>query len=406
MLSILLNPIAIYLFISWLLPIHLKEKDLMAPVFRNLFYLLLAWVIFYLFSRFLPLKKYGIQVNPLYLLYKTQRLNDFLKKAAHKNPRFWKIVSNLGIAFAVGEIIFAFYVLGNNLFNFIFYPEGAQAVFPILPGITISLEWFPYILLAAGLAITVHEFSHGIVAYLEGIPIKSSGIIIAPITFGGFVEPDEDIFNKSSIVAKLRLLAAGSLANLVVGILVTLIATSLFIPNSGVLITSVDSEGPAYRAGMRSWEVIYEINGTKIENVIDLTIYMNNVKPQDFLAIITSKGVRELKTDASPENASRAIIGVYQPISYFSMRVGETSPWFTYHINLTLFWISLVMTNLAIFNMLPLYPLDGEAYLYSLLKEKVNKNLKIFRIALNGVSLSLLTLNIALTFLKYGLTPL
>jgi Zn-dependent protease len=69
-------------------------------------------------------------------------------------------------------------------------------------------------------------------------------------------------------------------------------------------------------------------------------------------------------------------------------------------------WISLILINMAIFNMLPLYPFDGEACISSILKEKLGKTATSIRIAINLLSVFLLSSNIVLTFLKYGLTPL
>jgi hypothetical protein len=371
-----------------------------------LLFLMIGWVLLYLVSQYLPVEKYNIEVAPLYLTYKTHRLNSFLQNTASTHPQFWKVASNIGIVTAVGEIMLAIYILGNNLFNFLFVPQQAQAIFPLLPGITISLRWFPYLLIAIGLAITVHEISHGVVASLEKIAVKSAGIILAPITFGGFVEPDEEVFLKSRLLSKLRLLASGSLANLVFGLIVTLIVTSIFIPNSGVLIMNVDEESAAYSAGIRPWEVLVMINNTQINNLVDLTQVMKDVQPGDFLIVDTTAETHQLTTMPSPTNTSRGIMGISNLVDYFALRVGEVSPEFTYHFNLTLYWISLLMINLAVFNMLPLFPLDGEAYLSSIIQEKTQKYHKPIRYLINGASLSLLASNIALTLVTYGLTPI
>ncbi len=371
-----------------------------------LLFLMIGWVLLYLISQYLPIEKYNIEVAPLYLTYKTQRLNNFLQNTASKHPQFWRVASNIGVVTAVGEIILAIYILGNNLFNFLFVPQQAQAIFPLLPGITISLRWFPYLLIAIGFAITVHEISHGVVASLEKIAVKSAGIILAPITFGGFVEPDEEVFLKSRLLSKLRLLASGSLANLVFGLIVTLIATSIFIPNSGILIMNVNEEGAAYSAGIRPWDVLVMINNTQINNLADLTQIMQSVQPGDFLIVDTTTETHLLTTMSSPTNSSRGIMGISNLVDYFALRIEGTSPEFTYHFNLTLYWISLLMINLAVFNMLPLFPLDGEAYLSSIIQEKTQKYHKPIRYLINGASLSLLASNIALTLMTYGLTPI
>jgi Zn-dependent protease len=64
------------------------------------------------------------------------------------------------------------------------------------------------------------------------------------------------------------------------------------------------------------------------------------------------------------------------------------------------------MVNIGIFNMLPLFPLDGEAFVYNILKDKLKHGLKPTRITISVLSLCLMGGNIALTFIRYGLTPI
>ena len=129
------------------------------------------------------------------------------------------------------------------------------------------------------------------------------------------------------------------------------------------------------------------------------------IGPGISLTFETSSGARTIVTSAAPENESRGIIGVRDFLTYYSMRLGEVNPQLSYHLYTTLSWTSMLMINLAIFNMLPLYPFDGEACIYSILKEKLKRGLRVSRIAINGLSLFLLVSNIGLTFIRYGLTP-
>jgi membrane-associated protease RseP (regulator of RpoE activity) len=368
--------------------------------------ILAVWVIVYLLGQRLPLKKYGVEVNPLYIMYRTKRLNKFLGKTARVNQRFWRIFANTGIAVSIIEMVLAAYFLIQNLHRFLYVPQEAEPIVPLLPGITVSLRWFPYILIAIGLALTIHELSHGVIAFLERIPVKSSGIVVAPITFGGFVEPDEEAFNKSPLVSKLRIISAGSLSNMVAGLLAILLTFALFTPSSGVLIMAVQDGGPAYRAGIRPWDVIYGINGSRVSNLLELALFMYKVGPETPLVIETSNGIRNVVTTASAENASRGIIGVRELISYNSMRVGEINTQFSYHLYTTLSWISLLMVNLAIFNMMPLFPLDGDNFIHSFLKERMKRGVKEARILLNSIFLALIVLNIGFSFIRYGLTPI
>lgn len=365
--------------------------------------LLSAWVLVYIASRLLPLKKYGVEVSPLYLLYRTKRLNNFLERTANKNQRFWRVIANIGIIVAVGEIAIAGYTLMSNLFHFAYVPQEAQPVFPIIPGITINIRWLPYLLLAIGLAITTHELAHGIIAFSEKIPVKSAGIVIAPITFGGFVEPDEEIFNKAHLASRLRILSIGSLTNLAFGLLAMVLVTGLFMPASGVLIGNVTESSPAYNAGIQAWDTIQAINGVRIRTVYDLNVFMVGVRPGDRLVIEMSSGVRNIVAGVNSSNSSRGLIGVEGLSNYYPLRLGEWSSQFSYNLYMMLNWCSFLMVNLAIFNMLPLYPLDGEAYVYSILREKLKERLPAARVLVNSFSLALIGLNIGLTFLRYGL---
>jgi len=372
---------------------------------RALALLLVVWAAIYVSNRLLSLEKYGLEVTFYYLIYRTKRFNEFLKKIAEKNKKFWQTFANLGIAAVVVQMPLAIYFLTINLQRFIYTPKEAEPITLILPGITIGLRWIPYILIAAGIAITVHEMAHGIISFSEKIPIKSSGIIIALVTFGGFVEPEEEVFEKANILSKLRVLAAGSLTNIITGLLVLLLLSVFFIPFSGVLVMNVSEEGPAYLAGMKSWDVIYSINGYSILDVEDFLGLMSTVGPAKSLTLETSRGIIEILTAADPENVSRGIIGVRDFVSYYSMRLGEVNSQFSYHLFVVLNWVSMIMINVAIFNMLPLFPFDGEACLYSLLKTKVKKGLKGIRIVINAFSLGLIIANIGFTFIRYGLTP-
>jgi len=131
---------------------------------------------------------------------------------------------------------------------------------------------------------------------------------------------------------------------------------------------------------------------------------MSKVGPETPLVIETSNGSRTLVTKASTENASRGIIGVRDLISYNSMRVGEMNAQFSYHLYTTLNWSSFLMINLAIFNMIPLFPLDGEQFIFSFLKEKLKRRVKETRIIINLVFLALIVLNIGFSLVKYGVT--
>jgi membrane-associated protease RseP (regulator of RpoE activity) len=180
---------------------------------------LVAWLVFYLAAKRLKLDERGWVLEPYYALYKSTKLNDLVKRIADFNPGFWRVLGNVGVAASVGQVSFITYILVKNLWSFFFAPEQASPVQPLIPGVTISVDSMPWFLLGAGIIILTHELGHGIMCYVEGVKVKSTAVMLAVITFGGAVEPDEASMEQASLMSKMRIFAIGSLVNLVTGLL-------------------------------------------------------------------------------------------------------------------------------------------------------------------------------------------
>ena len=166
---------------------------------------------------------YGFEVHPLYAIYKSKRLNAFLERTGRRSPRLWRVVGNIGVAASLGEVAFMTYLLFLNLYRFVYTPELASPVMPLIPGVTIRLESLPWFLAAAGFVILTHELGHGVQCVVEGVPIRSSALLLAVITFGGAVEPDEEAMEAAAMMSKMRIYASGSLINLATGLLIIVI---------------------------------------------------------------------------------------------------------------------------------------------------------------------------------------
>jgi len=185
----------------------------------TLFVFITIWFLLYGIVKIFKLERPGFQMNSFYAIYSSTRLNGLIERLAKWRPEFWKIFGNLGIAMSVGQASFAAYILLRNLIRFIWTPENASPVQPLILGVTISWESIPWFLLAAGVVLLSHEISHGIQCYAEGVPIKSSAILVAIITFGGAVEPDEEAINNAKIMSKMRIFASGSFINIIIGLM-------------------------------------------------------------------------------------------------------------------------------------------------------------------------------------------
>ncbi len=362
------------------------------------------WSLLYILDKKWPLKKYGLDVGFFYIIRRTKSLNSFLKKTAEKQRNLWKSIWSIGVLVAFLQIIFSLYTLTNNLYSFLSAPASAQPVFLLLPGITISLTWFPYLMTAIALTLISHELAHGIAACVERLSIKSAGIIFAFITIGGFVEPDEEQFQKLRTPSKLRIISSGSFTNLTLGVVALLLMNVLLLPSSGVLIQTIRNDGPAFKAGLRTWDVIYSLNNTEVETVYELSQVLDKLKPDDKIIIKSSRGLFTVTAEPSSYNRSLGTLGI-KWANYYPSRFGG-SAFLTYHLKIFFDWILLVLINVSIFNMLPLHPLDGDAYIWNLIEGRSKTAAKTTRILLSAISLALLISNVGLTFMKYGFTPL
>jgi membrane-associated protease RseP (regulator of RpoE activity) len=332
-------------------------------------------------------------------MYKSKALNKTIDSWAKRKRKLWLVLSNVSIALGIGLMAFSIYFLLNNLLRFIFQTRLVSPVFPVIPGLTLRLYWLPYFVAGAVVAVLTHELAHGIIARLENIPVLSTGVLAAVVFFGAFVEPDEKVFEKAPLKVRLRVLAVGSSTNLVTALLTFLLLSGLFEAPSGVIIQETLPNGPADRAGLGQWDVIYAINGNKTSTILDFVRYMNQTEPNEKIILSTNKGPKTVTTTLSKTN--RTIIGVvlFPFSSYRPSRLG-LGHYLDINLFLTLFWIYLITLSLAIFNMFPLYPFDGERFLYYPLKKLLGKRKLKLREALNAIFLSLLAGNMLLSFVR------
>ncbi len=289
----------------------------------------------------------------------------------------------------------------------------AAPIFPVVPILTIRFYWLPYFFVAVVVVMLTHELAHGIIARLEEIPVLSTGVLAAVVFFGAFVEPDEKEFEKAPVLSRLRMLAAGSSSNLVTALLALLLLSGLFAPPAGVLIYEVTSDGPLARSGfaVQRWDVIQAINGTDVLTYRQFLDYMKDVSPNVTLTLtVLHANQREnitIVTAPSPSNSSKGIIGFevgFVPV-YNPNRLG-LGQYIGVHTFWTLFWIHLLSLSVAIFNMFPLYPFDGERFLYYPLEKLMGKQKLKLRKILNFFFLGLLAGNMILSFVRFGLIPI
>jgi membrane-associated protease RseP (regulator of RpoE activity) len=382
---------------------------ILTPELSFLAGLLIFWVVLYLIAHVLHLDKRGLDVQPGYFMYRSKALNLSIDKITKKHPFLWTVLSNIGLAFSIGLMAFALYFLISNLLRFTQIGQIAY-VAPVIPGLTLSLAWLPFFVFAAIVVILPHELAHGIVSRLENIPVLSTGIVAFLVFFGAFVEPDEKEFEKSSLMGRLRVLSVGSSTNLITALFVLLLLTGAFSAPAGVLIYQVIPGSPLAKSGkpVQQWDVIQTFNNTSVLSYVQYSELTKNVGPNVTVTVtILHANQKEnitLVTVPNPSNLSKGIIGFEVSFipDYHPSRL-SLDQYINVNLYLTLFWVYLVAFSVAVFNMLPLYPFDGERVLYYPLERFVKNRKRELRFAISGITLALFALNIILSFWRYGL---
>lgn len=349
--------------------------------------------------------KHGVVAKPYYLMLKTVAFNRILERIGGRFQRAWRLYFDIGAVLGVGFIAFILYAIARNAISL--FQRSSQAgptlVIVPLPGVTVSWEIFPYILLAIAVLLIPHEAAHGIASVLDKVPIKSSGVFMAIFLPGGFVEIDEPELAKRKAITKLRVFAAGSFTNAVSFGLVLLLVFALFQPApTGVLVTGFTPGGPAATAHVPQWSVITGLNATSVSQVQDIATYMSRATPGSLVQVRLNNGqVFNVTTGKSDTNSSRAILGIYNQ-NYVPLRYNFLSTQSTYQLTYAFFWLQLILINVALINMLPMFPFDGDRYFDTLLGILHVKNTKPVRIAASVISLGLLGSNLILSLILFG----
>ncbi len=242
------------------------------------------------------------------LMIRTQKGQKFLDNiAVHK--RFWRMFANIGLpAMLIGMAIMFLLMLLIDYFMIQSFqtqtvpPPGkyneARNMF-LIPGINeyIPLWWG---IIALAITLVVHEFSHAILCKVEGIKVKSMGLLVALFPIGGFAEPDEeqllgkkpepetemqaqDVPKKLATRSeRVRVLTAGVMANFVTALIAFILFFSFLgsiSPVGEVMVTGVVPGSPAELAGVRTNMILTGMNDKQINNGSEFLSYARELTP-------------------------------------------------------------------------------------------------------------------------------
>ena len=246
-------------------------------------------------------------------------------------------------------------------------PTSAAASVSALPGPAgvpvIAVAFFrPSIIiplvLALALLVTLHEFSHGIIARQNKIKIKSIGtFLFGIIPLGAFVEPVEKDISKLPVKSQDKISIAGISMNFfltIVFFLLMLLMLYVVLPplfTNAVYIEGIVPGSPSQNV-LAPGAIVNSWNGHAIKNITDLESAAASDLPHSIVTVSTSNGTYSLTANATGK------IGVYlgeESVPASNSIVSALANFFYEFFGLSF----LLNFYVAIFNVLPIPLFDG-----------------------------------------------
>ena len=386
---------------------------------NSIIYVLMAWVVIFVSAKALKLERFGFEIKSYSLVYKNKGVNELLIKILNKTRSAVSVFANVSVIAGFIMMGFAFWFLLNNVSNFFVAQSEFNELTVLIPGVTLtSAPAITYFLLSIPIVLVMHEGGHGIVAALEKIRIKTGGFAIFIAMFAGFVEPDEEEFEKAKKISKLRVIGAGATSNVLFAFVLGLILLTnpffaMVVPEpllstfyelpEGVLILSIIENSGAEQAGLLANDIITSINGIPILVPADFP----SLSPGETASVsILREGQPmnfELQVMPSPDDPERGLIGIMRDNSFAYKPVMNFIEWNDPTVSMFLLWLWMISFFIGIINMLPLPILDGGKFIYIIIDKKLSeKAVKITMWGIYAFTFTLFGLNIALSYMKSG----
>jgi membrane-associated protease RseP (regulator of RpoE activity) len=395
-------------------------------------------------------KQPRVEFNFPMLIIRTKRFAGvFDKLGSFRSSHYFSWLGLVLVPFVAG---IALYLLVNSLIGLLSNPGVGQVVRDLGPGSILLLPGINPMLpivygwIAIVLAIVIHEGAHGIIARNVKLNVKSSGLLFFLfVPIGAFVDVDEEQIKKAKPRSALKVMAGGVGANIVVAAVcllgVLLLVGSVTPVINGVYINDVSAGFPAQTAGLLPKDVFISIDNVTIRNATQLRATLDNKTAGDTIQVTVARGdnwqLRFSTTVNLTASENRTIMGVtsydllteqrlenYRTFSLERLSMYLVPPTLAsglvpfsdflapFYSNPIpqwqilangLFWIWFVNFNLAIFNALPIYPLDGGRIFDITLKKAVGKRIseKAIRSITIGATIACVILVLLVTVLPF-----
>lgn len=312
-------------------------------------------------------------------MYKTKVGLKMMDKWSSKYPRILRRLCYLAIAVGFIGMIVVTFDLARSLYSVIM-GTSTLTVGLVLPVQAKGVFYVPFMywIISVAVVIVIHEFSHGLIARLHKIRVKSSGLaflgILIPIIPAAFVEPDEKQLRKSSRFKQLSVYAAGPFANIVFGFLFLGIFALLLNPLTasmyeydGIKIQDfMGKETPAELSGLAVGDVITQINNHEIKDTKDFKTALQETMPGDEIGINTHDAAYSVILKEDPVEKD-SFLGVWVETQKH-LKEESVFSYLIIWITDLFYWLFLLNLGVGLFNLVPIGPIDGGRMLQTVLE--------------------------------------
>ena len=247
-----------------------------------------------------------IEASPLVIAIKMRKRFESFDKL--RGSKVVGLFLDLGIL-SVFVLMFLFYkmLVERILLLVSGRPAGAAPIVPLIPGLSIDIRTFLYLLPGLGIAVIAHEVMHALAARYSGIDVKYAGFLVfLGLLPAAFVEPDEDELRKAPLRARLRVYSAGVLANVVLWLLLLAAMKPLVANGYYMYIVNIAPNSFAQEYGLK-------------RGVLVKAIYINNSGPLDITRF--EEAMIKLRNENGGTIANITLIIVFQLINNTNVTV-------------------------------------------------------------------------------------